>query len=380
MLCLRLQRWCVATAGWAMLRACVGSGMATFCKRTLVLAAALGMASACHAHLCDNVFRQADKLIVKPENYNLVVKDQTSFKIFLQNNMDRGIAEISLEALSESFDFEIKPKVMSVPKDQRAFFQVTMKAKPETKTGNYPVSFRLVGGGRVFKSFVMDVAGASAGKSDAKPSTGAATSTVAQADKQQALPPREAFLKVGSITEPPLIDGSVDEPAWKTAAVFSNFSSSRGGRAAFDTVGLMAFDRQNMYFGFLCTDEKADGFTENDFIEITLSVNRFGTPAYILLVSPSGKVTMKKRLSAGQLSDWIATNIRFCPGSEGKAWTAELVIPFAAIDCKPPESAQKMFLRIVRSKASGNAEQSYWSAGSGGYNVEKGSGEITLVP
>jgi hypothetical protein len=49
-------------------------------------------ASFSYAHLCDNVFRQADKLIVKPENYNLLVKDKTTFKIFLQNNMDRAIA------------------------------------------------------------------------------------------------------------------------------------------------------------------------------------------------------------------------------------------------------------------------------------------------
>ena len=63
-----------------------------------------------HALLSDNVFRQADKLIVKPETYNLVVKDKTTFKIFLQNNMDRGIADISLIAESPVFDFTIKPE------------------------------------------------------------------------------------------------------------------------------------------------------------------------------------------------------------------------------------------------------------------------------
>ena len=75
-----------------------------------------------HAHLCDNVFRQADKLIVKPETYNLVVKDKTTFKIFLQNNMDRGIADISLIAESPAFDFTIKPQRMAIQKDQRTYF------------------------------------------------------------------------------------------------------------------------------------------------------------------------------------------------------------------------------------------------------------------
>ena len=104
-----------------------------------------------HGHLCDNVFRQADKLIVKPETYNIVVKDQTTFKIFLQNNMDRGIAEISLIAESPAFNFTVTPAKMSIPKDQRTYFTVTMAPRAGVKTGNYPINFRLVGGGRTFK-------------------------------------------------------------------------------------------------------------------------------------------------------------------------------------------------------------------------------------
>lgn len=110
-----------------------------------------------HAHLCDNVFRQPGKLIVKPENYNMVVKEEATFKIFLQNNMDRGIAEISLLADSPAFDFKISPEKMTLPKDQKVFFTVTMHSKDGVKTGYYPIHFRLVGGGREFESFSLDV-------------------------------------------------------------------------------------------------------------------------------------------------------------------------------------------------------------------------------
>jgi len=111
--------------------------------------------SVSHGHLCDNVFRQADKLIVKPETYNIVVKDQTTFKIFLQNNIDRAIAEISLIAESPAFDFSVTPVKMSVPVSTpndpwKTYFTVTMTPRAGVKTGNYPINFRLVGGGRTF--------------------------------------------------------------------------------------------------------------------------------------------------------------------------------------------------------------------------------------
>ena len=83
--------------------------------------------SMAYSHLCDNVFRQQDKLIVKPQNYNIVVKDEATFKIFLQNNMDRAIAEISLLAESPAFEFTVTPEKMSVPRNQRVFFSVTVR-------------------------------------------------------------------------------------------------------------------------------------------------------------------------------------------------------------------------------------------------------------
>ena len=132
--------------------------------RIIAAIASALLAGQVQAHLCDNVFRQADKLIVKPEMYNIVVKDKATFKIFLQNNMDRGIADIRLIPDSPSFEFSVNPKQMSIPQNQRTFFEVTMTPKPAVKTGTYTVNFRLVGGNnqRLFKSFSlkMDDAGA----------------------------------------------------------------------------------------------------------------------------------------------------------------------------------------------------------------------------
>lgn len=64
-----------------------------------------------HAHLCDNVWRQADKLVFKPEVTQLVVKDKASFKIHVQSNMDRGIAKnMRLVGKSEAFDVSVEPE------------------------------------------------------------------------------------------------------------------------------------------------------------------------------------------------------------------------------------------------------------------------------
>ena len=93
--------------------------MRTIDKRATVcfalLSALLLAAGSAEAHLCDNVFRQADKLIINPETQNIIVKDSCKFKIFLQNNMDRGIAQIRMAANSRAFDISITPEQMNIP-------------------------------------------------------------------------------------------------------------------------------------------------------------------------------------------------------------------------------------------------------------------------
>lgn len=306
------------------------------------------------AHLCDNVFRQADRLIVKPETYNIVVKDRTTFKIFLQNNMDRGIAEISLQASSSAFDFVITPARMSIPKDARAYFEVTMIVKSNAGTGSYPVSFRLTGGGRQFKSFSLN----SRGESN----------------------PASSLLQVKRASTSPSLDGVLNDAIWRSAAVVSNFSSTRGGKALFPTVALLTYDGDALTIGVRCSDEATDSLTADDRLDIFLAVNATRKPTYHIRVAATGTASFGKYLDTSSYVQWDCKGGRFDVSREKKAWSAEIAVPFAALGIRCPASAQKWCLRIDRNKASGTKEKSYWAADSSGYNSESNFGEILVAP
>ena len=317
-----------------------------------------------YAHLCDNVFRQADKLIVKPENYNMVVKDEATFKIFLQNNMDRGIAEIELLGESPAFDFTITPKKMLIPKDQRVFFTVTMRTRPEVKTGLYPIHFRLVGGGRQFKSFSLNM---QSGASE--------TEEIRETDVAN-------LLIVKSTSHKLKLDGELDEELWKNSAVVSNFSSLEGGEAISPTVVLITFDKDCLYFGVYCVGDDSERSSEGDTIELQLATDYSGLAYHSITLPGDGMPSFKKVFTGGRSSLWEGHNIGYAFAKDKKLGIAEVSIPFTALDTEAPTSQEgvKYYMRIVRTNVSGKAETSYWAADSSGYNREEGFGEFILIP
>ncbi len=349
-----------------------------------VIAALLLGASPAHSHLCDNVFRQADKLIVKPETYNLVVKDSTTFKIFLQNNMDRGIAEISLLADSPAFDFTITPQRMQIPKDQRAYFTVAMKPKAATRTGNYSINFRLVGGGRQFKSFSLS--GDNAGEADASART---SNTVAPAAPSRAPAPvapgpraasdTSVLLRVKGVPAAPKIDGLLSESGWKSAAVASNFTSTRGGKPASQTIALLSYDRTCLYCSVCCMDDNPQKAPDTDRVEIQLASSSSGQPCYSFTFPVSGSPSYRKILPNRSAVPVEARGVRYSVSRGVMSWVAECAIPLAAFGAEAPSSETVWSLRITRVKTGERPEESYWSADSE-YNSEKGLGKIVIVP
>ncbi len=354
-------------------------------KKAVIIAVLLLSAmisEAVYAHLCDNVFRQKDKLIVKPENYNIVVKDKTTFKIFLQNNMDRGIAEIALIAESPAFDFDIKPAKMSLPKNQRAYFEVSMVPKSETRTGNYTIDFRLVGGGKQFKSFNL---------SSNKEYDSKKTDTV-EAVKTQPKPKTEVIsiadikketssvLSIKQSASGPVIDGVINDGCWRTAGVISNFSVTQAGEARYETIMLFTYDKTHVYLSVYCCNEKTNDIPRDDSVEIKFTRETTGYPYFSFLIPASGKPSFNiyksdstvAALEAGAASYFIADNDKY--------WAAEIAVPVGALGFEPFSSSQYWYLRATRNKGGENPETSFWAADFSGYNNEKGYGVIRLVP
>ncbi|HNQ34874.1 MAG TPA: hypothetical protein PKN80_02295 [bacterium] len=320
------------------------------------------------AHLCDNVFRQQDKLIVKPENYNLVVKDRLTFKIFLQNNMDRGIAEISLQADSPAFDFQITPARMSIPKDQRAFFEVTMSPHPGVASGNYGVNFRLVGGGREFKRFSLNTGGEAAG-----PAAGTEPGRTAPAES------KASRFQVRAMSTPPQVDGQPGDPAWKGAAVASKFSSRAGGNAVNQTYGLLGYDSSRFYLAVFCRDERPEQIGLRDQVRIWLA-GPAGAPVYGVTISAAGSQTTSRIEASGKQSAWSPAGLKQSVSRQKDGWLVECSIPFSDLNLSGPQLVRPWFLRLERFKASGVSEESYWSADASGFNSERGYGQFIMAP
>ncbi|MCX7916830.1 MAG: hypothetical protein N2589_01690 [bacterium] len=313
--------------------------------------------STIYAHLCDNVFRQADSLIVKPETYSLVVKDKTTFKIYLQNNMDRAIAEISLIPESTAFDFEVSPKKMSIPKGRQVYFEVTIIPKPEIKTGNYSIKFRLVGGGREFKSFTLE--------------------GLSQQEKKEIDITKLPNIKPTDIS--PTIDGSFTDECWKKATVLSNFTSTKGSEAIYKTWVLLTYDKNNLYFGIYCRDENLQNLTQEDKVEITFSPPSNGS-GYILSFSPVGTPTFKKYDTTKQVSDWNPLGIKYSISKAQNYWGVEISLPFSSLNISCPKEKEIWNIRITRIKASGIQETSFWAMDITGYHSEKNLGKVVLNP
>jgi len=321
------------------------------------------------AHLCDNVFRQADKLIVKPETYNIVVKDKVTFKIFLQNNMDRGIAEIKLLAESPAFDFQIYPEKMSIPKDQRVYFEVTMIPKPNISSGNYPVTFRLVGGGRQFKSFNLDITGDAQQKMQEKKET----------QTQQPVQDTCAILSVKRTNQAPKIDGKMLEECWKNAGIIGNFSLPGKGKPVYQTVGLITYDSNAIYLGFYCRDNSPEKISEKDKLEIQLSPDASGKNYYSIILTGDGKA-MCKKIIAGTEQPLILNDLKYAISKGISGWMTEIAIPFFSIGSKTPEPGNIWALKIIRTKATGYVEESFWAVDASSYHQENRLGQIVFAP
>jgi len=325
----------------------------------------------CH-ETCDASLTQPDKLIVKPENYNITVKDKTEFKMFLQNNMDDAIAEISLIAESPAFDFHITPDKMPIPKHEMVYFKVTMLRKPGIQTGNYPINFRLVGGGRQLKSFGLNILGAEdKGIRKKVPS-------VSKAGKAEGYP---SVFKVMKTERRPEFNAWIKSSVWKSASVMSNFTSEAGGDAENQTIVLTMHDNRFLYLEIYCYENAISSISVRDCVDVRIAADPSGFPGYSFSFPAVGTPLIKKCISAEKSVPMKLYGLQYLISSDNASWGMEVAIPFSLLDdIVPSETHVKYYMRINRVKNAGNQEKSFWAADSSGYNKKDGFGEFVLAP
>jgi hypothetical protein len=172
---------------------------------------------------------------------------------------------------------------------------------------------------------------------------GAAAQTAPAASEANTPAPKRQLATL-RITDAIKLDGNLDEPAWQSAAIATDFIQNRpnpGPHEVHPTEVRVLYDDANIYVGAIMHDVSPDsilremgtrdGFGNTDFFGVFFDTYRDKLNGYGFFVTPAG-VQMDARYSpaGGEDFSWNAvwdsrTALR------GTDWVAELRIPYSAI-------------------------------------------------
>ncbi|HEY3320526.1 MAG TPA: sugar-binding protein [Planctomycetota bacterium] len=182
-------------------------------------------------------------------------------------------------------------------------------------------------------------------------------------------------LKVPKLTkEPPKIDGSLDDEAWKEAAVAEDFKLSDGAAPKGKCRLLMMQDDKNLYIAVECFEKESDLKTlkadvtqhdtesiwEDDEIELFIDPTaKRDWPYYQIIINAKG--TTWDAIMTGQTEPDLTWEPKYeSKVKVGKAsWCVEVALPFTCFNKTEKAAADWAFnLLHVRANAS---ETLYWS-------------------
>lgn len=157
------------------------------------------------------------------------------------------------------------------------------------------------------------------------------------------LPARQP-LAIRQIQTPPVIDGNLDDAAWKEAKQFTGFKTFNpdyGTPASEKTVVYMTYDSEHLYFAIRCSDShankikasvsKRDSMFDDDWVAVCLDTFNDQQTAYGFLVNPLGIQGDGKLNYDGDLDDSMDM-VWYSKGKlDDKGYSIELMIPIKSI-------------------------------------------------
>ena len=165
--------------------------------------------------------------------------------------------------------------------------------------------------------------------------------TLGAVDQDQ---PREVpHLAAVHTSRPPLIDGSLDDPAWQSAAATDAFTQQYpfdGSKPSERTQLRVVYDDDAIYFGFDCDQintpiieklTRRDRDSESEWVWIQIDSRNEGKSAYMFAVNISGT------LADGQIIDQTTYSWEWDENWEGKTarraggWSVEIRIPIRVL-------------------------------------------------
>ncbi|HEX8734885.1 MAG TPA: DUF5916 domain-containing protein [Pyrinomonadaceae bacterium] len=157
--------------------------------------------------------------------------------------------------------------------------------------------------------------------------------------------PREKAepIKIVKFAAPPVIDGKLDDEAWKNAQVLKDFYQTYPGdniAPSKPTEVMLGYDEKNLYIAFRCFDEKdkirasvakRDSVTGEDNVRVWLDTYNDQRRAYVLAFNPLG-IQQDGIFTEGQGSDFSVDIVMESKGViEDWGWAVEVKIPFKSL-------------------------------------------------
>ncbi|MDQ6786266.1 MAG: carbohydrate binding family 9 domain-containing protein [Acidobacteriota bacterium] len=158
------------------------------------------------------------------------------------------------------------------------------------------------------------------------------------------LPPEKTRpVQITKFSVPPVIDGKLDDEAWKSAQVLKDFYQTSPGDnipASKPTEVMLGYDEKNLYIAFKCYDEKdkiratlakRDEVFGEDNVRVWLDTYNDQRRAYVLGFNPLG-IQQDGIYTEGQGADFSVDIVMESKGViEDWGWSVEVKIPFKSL-------------------------------------------------
>ncbi len=158
------------------------------------------------------------------------------------------------------------------------------------------------------------------------------------------LPPEKASpVRAAKFAVPPVIDGKLDDEAWKSAQILKDFIQTSPGdniAASKRTEAYVGYDEKNLYIAFKCWDEpdkiratvaKRDEVFGEDNVRVWLDTYNDRRRAYVLGWNPYG-IQQDGIFTEGQGPDFSVDIVMESRGViEDWGWSVEVKIPFKSL-------------------------------------------------
>gem|GEM_PF-2211097 len=170
---------------------------------------------------------------------------------------------------------------------------------------------------------------------------------------------------VPHVEQAPVLDGNLDDPAWKRAARGRLVNIKDGGAPAERTELLLVRDENNLYMAAECFDSQMDKLVANvksdkgpiwndDSVEFYFKPDEKGNSFYQFALNTLGKKYEGKAFAdLAWSADWRAKVVK-----GPKSWVAEIAVPFSTLAI--PSGKDSLVFQFARGNKK-NGENSAWA-------------------